>query len=391
MSLTNLQQRVQALAPDLVAWRRHLHAHPELSFQERETAAFIRQRLEAWGIPWVNPAGNSTIGIIRGRRPGKTVAVRADIDALPIQEETDLPYRSTRPGVMHACGHDGHTAIVLGVARLLAQDPDFAGTVKVIFQEGEETPPGGARAIVQSGAVDDCDHIIGLHLWSELPTGQAGMITGPAMAAADRFVARIEGKGGHAAAPHQAVDAVVVAASFILNLQTVVSRRVDPVRPAVITVGTVEAGYTFNVIAPRAELKGTARSFDEETRHLLRQEIERVGEATCAAFGARFSLEYQWGYPATVNHPHEAEVLRAACRQVLGEGCLADVRPSMGGEDFAYYAQHRPAAFLWLGCRSEAAGSVWPHHHPRFTIDEAALPHGVEILTRAALALLGEG
>ncbi len=378
-----------ALTPDLTAWRRYLHAHPELSFQETETATFIRRHLSELGIEWTNPTGNSTVGILRGRRPGKTVAVRADIDALPITEENDFGFVSTHPGVMHACGHDGHTAILLGVARLLAREPDFSGTVKLLFQEAEEMPPGGAKALVEAGVLEDVDHVIGLHLMSDIPTGRAGIIAGPMTASADFFDAKIIGLGGHGASPHQTIDAVVAASSFVMNLQTVVARKVDPLHPAVISVGTIQSGFTYNVIAPSAEMKGTVRAYDESTRQFMQSEIQRTLEATCAVFGARSEYQYTWGYPATVNHRYETEVFQAAVRDTLGADALVDQRPVMGGEDFSYYALARPGAFLFLGCRSEAAGSVWPHHHPRFTIDEAALPQGVEVLTRATLKLLG--
>ncbi|MFO7172907.1 MAG: amidohydrolase [Bacillota bacterium] len=391
MRVEEIKERAQALAPDLVAWRRHLHAHPELSFQETETSRYIQEHLRRFGIPFTLPAGTAVVGVIEGRRPGRTVAIRADIDALPIEEENTFPFRSTRPGVMHACGHDGHTAILLGVARLLAESPDFPGRVKLIFQHAEETPPGGAQALVAAGVLADVDHVIGLHLISSIPTGKAAILTGPQMASADNFTARIVGQGGHGASPHEAVDSIVAAAAAVMNLQTVVSRRVDPLLPAVVTVGQLHAGTAANVIAPVAVLEGTIRALDEETRRLLHAEVRRILEATAGAYGARAEVEIAGGYPPLVNHPHEAEVFRAVCREALGPDWNHPIRPFMGGEDFAYYLRERPGAFLFLGCRNEAKGACWPHHHPRFTIDEDALPLGVEILIRAALRLLTAG
>ena len=384
----DLKQRAQTLAPTLVQWRRHLHAHPEVSFAETETAGYIRGVLSELGIEHSNPVGNSTVGVIAGRRPGKTVAIRADIDALPIAEETGLPFASNRPGAMHACGHDGHTAILLGVARLLQQNPDFPGTIKLLFQEAEEKPPGGARALVDAGVLDGVDHVIGLHLWSDLPTGQAGIRSGPALASADFFEVTVTGKGGHGAYPHETIDSVVVAAAFVMNLQTVVSRKVNPTQPAVVSVGTIQGGFAPNVIAPEIKLSGTVRAFDEATRQLMVREIEQTLKATCAIYGATYAYNYVRGYPSLVNHPLETEVFRQTARETLGEAGLSDQSLQMGGEDFASYLQAVPGAFLWLGCRNEAVGAVYPHHHPKFTIDEAALPHGVEVLLRTAFRLL---
>lgn len=383
-----IRQWARDHAADLVAWRRYLHAHPELSFAERETSRYVSRHLDAHGIPWTNPAGNSIVGVVEGSRRGRTVAVRADMDALPILEENDFEYKSTQPGVMHACGHDGHTAILMGVARLLAGQRDFPGTVKLIFQEAEELPPGGAQALVQAGALDQVDHVIGLHLVSSIPTGRAEIIQGPIMAAADGFTARIYGKGGHGGVPHQAIDAVVAASSFVMNLQTVVARKVNPLQPAVVSVGRMDAGFAFNVIAPSAELQGTLRSFDPAVRQQLRDEVERTLEATCAVYGARYELEVLEGYPVVWNHPHETEAFRAVCLAALGHDPVMDANPLMWGEDFACYAQHRPAAFLFLGCGNPDRGASFPHHHPRFTIDEDALPTGVEVLVGTALRLL---
>lgn len=376
-------------ARDLTEWRRHLHANPEISFQEFETTEWIARKMEQWGIPYTRPTPTGLVSLIEGNRPGKTIAVRADIDALPITEENTFPYRSTRPGAMHACGHDGHTAILLGLSRFFSQNRDFPGRIKLLFQPAEELAPGGARAFVEAGVLGDVDACIGLHLISEIPTGLAAISEGPVMANSDGFVARIQGRGGHGASPHQTIDAVMVACNAVVNLQTVVSRKVDPIRPAVVTVGAIHAGLANNVIADSAEVKGTVRSFHTEVRQQLHDEIKRTFEATCAMYGASVEISYTWGYPAVENNGEIAQVLREAGQEVLGSEKITAQRPTMGGEDFAYYTQKVPAAFMWVGCRSAEAGSTFEHHHPRFTIDESAMPVGMEILGRATLKLLG--
>lgn len=376
---------------ELTVWRRYLHQHPELSFEEYETTEWIAAKLAEWAVPFTRPTPTGLVGVVEGSRPGRTIAVRADIDALPIREENSFAFASSREGVMHACGHDGHTAILLGLTRFLSQHRDFPGRIKLLFQPAEEKPPGGAQAFVKAGVLDDVDACIGLHLISDIPTGKGGICAGPMMANSDGFLARIQGRGGHGASPHETVDAVMVACNAVVNLQTVVARKVDPTRPAVISVGAIHAGTTFNVIADSAELKGTVRSFHDDVRRQLHDEIVRTLESTCAMYGATVDVQYQWGYPACVNDPRITEVMREAAREVLGESEVFVQEPQMGGEDFAYYGHKVPAAFLFVGCRNEEIGANWAHHHPRFTVDERALPHGVEILGRAAFKLLVQG
>jgi len=383
-----LAAAARSWAPEMTEWRRYLHAHPELSFGEYETTAWLAQHLEALQIPFTRPAPTGLVCIIEGNRPGRTIAVRADIDALPIVELNDFAYVSTTPGVMHACGHDGHTAILLGLARFLVQNRDFAGRVKLLFQPAEEKPPGGAQQFIAAGVLAGVDACVGIHLISDMPTGKAGITAGPMMANTDSFRAVIQGRGGHGAEPHQTIDAVMIACHAVVNLQTVVSRKIAPTRPAVISVGSVHAGTVNNVIADSAELKGTVRSFHADVRQKLQDEIHRTLQTTCAMYGAELTLEYELGYPALANDPATTEVMREAARAVLGADHVLVQDPIMGGEDFAYYGSKVPAAFMFVGCRSAAAGSEWPHHHPRFTVDETALPHGMEILGRAALALL---
>lgn len=386
---THLKTAAHEWARDLTEWRRYLHAHPEISFQEFETTEWIARKMEEWGIPYTRPTPTGLVGVIEGKRPGKTIALRADIDALPIPEANEFAFKSTRPGTMHACGHDGHTAILLGLSQFFSQNRDFAGRIKLLFQPAEELPPGGAKAFVEAGVLDNVDSCIGLHLISEIPTGSASICAGPMMANADGFRAKINGRGGHGASPHQTIDAVMVACNAVVNLQTVVARKVDPTKPAVVTVGSIHAGTTFNVIADTAEIQGTVRSFHAEVRQQLHDEIKRTLESTCAMYGATVELNYTWGYPAVLNDAGITDVLRTAGQETLGDGKVLEQSPIMGGEDFAYYTQKVPAAFMFVGCRNADVGSNWEHHHPRFTVDEASLPLGMEILGRAAIKLLG--
>lgn len=377
--------------PSLQAWtvavRRHLHAHPELSHEEVETARFVRSHLEAWGVETMAYGNNHVIGYVRGARPGPTVALRADLDALPVQEETGLPYASTRPGIMHACGHDGHTAILLTAARILAERrAELAGTVKFIFQHAEEAVPGGARFLVEQGVLDDVDVIFGLHLWQSQPKGTVGVKAGPLMAAADKFTVRIQGRGGHGSMPHETVDPVVVAAAVIQSLQTVVSRNVSPLEPAVVSVGSVQAGEGYNVIPDSATLAGTVRTFREPVRHLIAERLRRVVDGVCAAHGATAEVAYAFGDPAVINDAAMADLVRRVAEQVVGPERVVEAEPSMGGEDFAYYLQQRPGCYFFIGMNGEMAR--YPHHHPRFTIDEAVLPIGVQMMVGVALAYL---
>lgn len=386
-----IARRARALAADLVGWRRRLHAHPELAFQEYDTARFIAGTLEGMGVTVQRPTETGVVADI-GPPGGRTVALRADIDALPIREENRVDYASTRPGVMHACGHDGHVAMLLGAARVLSELAGvLPGRVRLIFQPAEEVPPGGAMAMIEAGVLDGVDAAVGLHLWADLPAGRVAVRSGTVMANADEFRITIRGCGGHGSQPHRAVDAVVVAAQTVLNLQTVVSRRIDPLRPAVITVGTVQAGFAFNVIAPAATLTGTVRTLDEETRSFIRAEMARIVEHTCAMAGAEGEFEFFGGYPAVVNHPGVTAVAAEAAAEVLGPDAPAETEPSMGGEDFAHYSLRVPSTYIFLGAANPAKGIIHPHHHPCFDIDEDVLPAGVELLVRTAWKLLADG
>lgn len=375
------------LEQQAIGWRRHLHAHPELSFQEVETSRYVEETLRSFdGLELTRPAPTAVVATLRGTRPGKVLALRADMDALPIQEETDLEFASTRPGVMHACGHDCHTAILLGVARLLSgRREELAGEVRFVFQHAEEKPPGGARQLVDAGVMEGVDLVLGAHVASMKEVGRVGCRPGPIAAAADTFSAEIRGRGGHAAAPHRALDPVVVAAQVVTNLQHLVSRAVDPLRSAVVSVTRFHAGTADNIVPEAVELGGTVRTFDAEVRGAVREGMERIFRGVSEAHGATYTLDYVEGYAAVVNDEDAAGLVQAAAREELGEDVLMDAEPIMGGEDFSAYLEHAPGAFFWVGAGHEDA---IPHHHPRFIVDEAALRPGIAVFARAALDYL---
>ncbi len=386
-----------SLAHDLVAWRRHLHSHPEISFREFATADYIEQQLRDMGL---TPKRIAQTGVytdipLRPNEPvGPMVAVRADIDALPISEETDLPYRSQNPGVMHACGHDGHTAIALGVARRLldlrdAESHSLAnGTVRVFFQPAEELPPGGAQPMIRDGVLDGVQSVIGLHLWSFLPLGVAGISYGALTANADVFAVNVLGKGGHGALPHKSVDALFVACELVSRFQAVVSRQTDPLEPVVVTVGTLHAGTGYNIIADSAALTGTVRTTSDRARRLVHEQLAHAAQTVCETYGARAEFSWTNGYPAVVNHEPVARVLEQVCREKLGQNHVEHVRPTMVGEDFSYYLQSKPGAFLLLGIADKDLSTDYPHHHPRFALAERMMEPGVDILVETALRLL---
>jgi amidohydrolase len=373
---------VADVAADTVDWRRHLHARPELSFQEHKTAAFVRERLESFGgLELASPTPTSVVATLRGGRPGRTLALRADMDALPIEEETGVEFASQVAGVMHACGHDGHTAMLLATARLLvARQEELPGEVRFVFQHAEELPPGGAAEIVASGALDGVDAVVGCHLLSDMQVGTIAALEGACTAAADVFSVRIVGRGGHAAFPHTAVDPVVAAAQVVSTLQHIVARETPPFDSVVVSVTRIAGGSADNVIPESVELGGTVRTCAEEARLRTREAMERVLAGVSAAHGTTYEFEYVEGYSSVVNDP----TLAALVREIAGERAV-DREPLMAGEDFSAYLRAAPGCFFLVGAGGEQA---FPHHHPRFTIDERALPVGIEMLTRTALRFL---
>jgi amidohydrolase len=384
-----LKKEVEALTCSVVSWRRDFHRHPEIAFQETRTSAVVREFLKGLGLEVSPAAGTGLVAVLKGERPGKTVALRADMDALPILEEGEKEYISLNPGAVHACAHDGHMAMLMGAAKILtARKSGLRGRVVFIFQPSEEKPPGGAIRMVEEGALEGVDAVFGLHLWQSFPTGKVGVVKGPMMAQADNFRIVVSGKGGHGAMPHTAVDPIVAAAQVVVNGQTIVSRNIDPLKPCVVTFGTISGGTAHNIIPEEVVLTGTVRTFDASIQALAERRLWEIAEETARAFGASSSFEYTLGYPAVVNDAAMVDFAAGVARRVLGEDCLQPFDPIMGGEDFAYYLQKVPGAFLFLGAGD---GRPFPHHHPAFDIDEKALPAGVLLLTSLALDYLGGG
>ena len=394
LSMATTESTTRLVTDDLearaISWRRHLHANPELSFEEHETSAFVEETLRSFGgLEIERPAGTSVVATLKGSRPGKIVVLRADMDALPILEENDLPYASTRPGVMHACGHDGHTAMLLGAAQILVERrAELGGEVRFVFQHAEELPPGGARAVVAAGVVDDAALVAGVHLNSGLDTGLVSVVPGPVMAAADLFSLEIIGRGGHGAFPHETVDPVAIAAQVIVGLQQIVSRETDPFDSVVVSVTTMSAGGARNVIPGSAVLGGTVRTLSLGRRAEVRDAMERVIAGITSAHRASFRFDFEVGYDPVVNEPEATRAVRHAITSELGEEAFVEIAPVMGGEDFFAYGAVAPAAFFWVGSANEALGTTYPHHHPRFDIDEAALRDGIAVFARTALDAL---
>ncbi len=381
-----LRPAVENLQPRLIEWRRHLHQRPELGFQEQLTAEFVSQKLQEWGIEHqTGIAKTGIVATIDSGKPGRVLAIRADMDALPIQEENEVPYRSLHNGIMHACGHDGHTAIALGTAWYLSQHRhSFTGTVKIIFQPAEEGP-GGAKPMIEAGVLrnPNVDAIIGLHLWNTITVGTVGVRSGALMAATETFYCTIQGKGGHGAIPHQTVDSIVVAAQVVNALQTIVSRNVAPLESAVVTVGKFHAGTAVNVIADTAELGGTVRYFNPALGKLLPQRLEQIIAGVCASQGASYELKYKPLYPPVINDPAMAELVRSVAASAIETpaGIVPECQ-TMGGEDMSFFLQEVPGCYFFLGSANLSMNLAYPHHHPRFDFDETALGMGVEIFVR---------
>ncbi|MBH0330466.1 peptidase M20 [Brevibacillus brevis] len=386
-----LKELLKEMEPQIISWRRHLHQHPELSFQEEKTPALIAEILRGLHFDEVRTGvgGRGVIGVLRGGRPGKVVALRADFDALPIQDQKDVPYKSTVPGVMHACGHDAHTSQLLGLASVLAAHREqFAGEIRFVFQHAEEENPGGAIQMVQDGAVDGVDAIFGVHLWSMFPVGKVFISAGPLMANTDDFSIEIKGKGGHGAVPEETVDSIVIGSQIVGHLQTIASRNVSPLESVVVTVGTFHGGDSTNIIADSCRLTGTVRSFLPAVRDRAEQRLTEIAEGTAAMMGGSATVVYERGYPAVINHEKETAIAREAAIAAFGAGRVESMKPLMGGEDFSYYLEKVPGAYLFVGAGNPEKLATYPHHHPRFDIDEDAMLIAGELLGRTALHYL---
>jgi amidohydrolase len=375
------------VAAEVVATRRDLHEHPELGFEEHRTSAMVADRLRELGFEVHTGIGvTGVVGVLHGARPGKTIMLRADMDGLPIDEENEVPYRSRTPAHMHACGHDGHVAMLLGAARIvMGRRDEVSGKVCFLFQPAEEGK-GGAKAMVEDGVLERfaIERAYGLHLASAHPAGQVGFHEGAFYASSDSIEITVEGKGGHGAAPHLSVDPVYVAAQFVVAVQQVVSRNIDPIEPAVVTIGAIHGGTTHNVIPSRVTLMGTVRAFDADVRAKMAERIERVLRGICESSGATYAFEYLWRYPVTSNDVEQTRYARALAQRVAGDEHVADVPKLMGAEDFSFFAERVPACFFTIGSNG-GPDSSWPHHHARFDIDESALQTGVRMMTALAL------
>lgn len=382
---TSIQQQIDSHYDEMVRLRRYLHEHPELSFKEYETAKYIVDYYKQLGLPvQSNIGGNGVIATLKGGLPGKTIALRADFDALPIQDEKNVPYKSKVPGVMHACAHDGHTATLLVLAKVMQQfQKNLQGTIVFLHQHAEELPPGGAISIVKSGALKEVDAIFGNHLWTTLPLGTVETRNGIFLAGADRFEITIQGKGGHGAYPHISKDAVVIGAELVQKIQTIVSRRLSPLDTGVVTIGQFQAGNAFNIIADEAVLHGTVRYLNSAVQTNIKHELERIVKGVCYANDCEYELNYIDGYPPIVNHEKETDIIFKACENIaeVKEANVSEIQ--MGGEDFAYYVEKIPGAFFFTGAKKK--GHSYPHHHPMFDIDERSMPIAAKVLIGAYL------
>ena len=372
--------------------RRQIHANPELSYEEVETAALVAGEIRALGAEVEEnvAGGHGVIATIQGRKPGRTIGLRADMDALSIQEETGLPFTSKHSGKMHACGHDAHTAMLLGAAHVLWDMRDsFDGTVKLIFQPAEEkTPEGGAKAIVASGVLGAVDAVYGLHVWPQLPTGTIGVKAGPVMAASDHVTVTIHGQSSHAAMPHKGVDAIAAAAQFITAAQDIISRQTNPLHPSVLTFGLIQGGTRYNIIPDEVVVEGTCRTYNPDTQDYIEGQLGRLLGGLDMMFGTNSTLLYERGHGAVINSVEQAALAAQVVRERFGESALAAIQePAMTAEDFSAYLNAYGGAFLWLGTAEEGK-PAWPLHHPQFSIDEKMLPQGVELLSSLALKAL---
>ncbi|WP_017797771.1 M20 metallopeptidase family protein [Oceanobacillus kimchii] len=393
--MRDIDQQLSDLTDEIINNRRFLHENPELSHQEKETSAFVQRKLQEYGIDYeVGFSGYGVLGIIKGEKPGKTVALRADMDALPIQEETDLSFKSKKANIMHACGHDAHTAMLLGAGFILKQmQKELSGTILLVFQPAEEDAPiGGSQAMMDSGVFStyEPDVIFAQHVWPSIKPGIIGVHDKEVMGASDRFKITIEGKGGHASMPHQTNDAVIAAGHLITSLQTIVSRNLDPMEASVVTVSMLEAGSVPNIIPKTVTLQGSIRTFQPHIQKRLKERFFTITNQIAEAFGTKAEIDYQEGYPATINTPKWARIARQSAQRVYGESATPDLNPALAGEDFGRFLQKYPGAFVWLGTQIENEYEQAPLHDSKFQIDERALPNGTKLLVQIALDALRE-
>jgi amidohydrolase len=374
--------------PQLVAWRRHLHRHPELAFEEHLTSRFIISELERLGIGSRQPTPTSVVAEIVGDLPGPTIACRADIDALPIEEKSEVEFFSRNPGVMHACGHDGHTAALLGVgAALVRLKASLAGRVRLIFQHAEEVPNGGASELIDAGVLDSAESIIGIHLWTPLPIGVVGLADGPAMASTDYFAVEFLGAGGHAGAPHETPNPIAAGADFVQDMQMLVYREIGALTPAVVVVTRMQAGEALNVIPSGGSVAGTIRTLAPEIRKKLREAVKRLATQVADNHGLRSEISFTAGPPPLINDRGVVQAFAAVGERCAGVAEVRMVAPLLAGDDFACYLEHIPGAYAFVGAGLPVKAGPFPHHHPAFVIEEKSIEIATELLFRTVLLL----
>ena len=379
-----IKSLAQKYAPDFIAIRHHLHANPELSYQEFETSKFVQEKLKSFGIPFTVKATTGVVGLIEGKNPAKRIiALRADMDALPIQEQNDVPYKSLNPGIMHACGHDVHTTCLLGAAKILNETKDnWEGTIKLIFQPGEEKNPGGASLMIRDGVLENPAPaaIFGLHVNPQLETGKLSFRGGKVMASADEIYITISGNGGHAAAPHTTVDPILIASHLVVALQQVISRNRDPFSPSVLSITSFHGGFTTNVIPGEVKLMGTFRAMDEAWRFKAHELIKKISHEIVTGMGAKLDIHIDVGYPAVINNERLSQQARLSAEEFLSPALVEETEMRMGAEDFGYYCQQIPGCFYRLGTGNKAKGITSGVHTPLFNIDENAIEIGMGIM-----------
>jgi len=387
----NVRELSEKYKEELIALRREFHKNPELGWEEIRTGKRVEEELKKIGIGIERVAKTGIVGTLKGREGGKVVALRADMDALPIEEaNNDIPYKSKNKGVMHACGHDGHTAMLLIAAKVLWELRDqIKGTVKFIFQPAEELIQGG-KMMLDEGVMEGVDAILGIHIWSQLPTGKVSLEPGPRFAVSDRFKITVKGKGSHGAVPHLGVDAIVVASAIVMNLQTIVSREIDPLEPVVVSIGTINGGFNFNVICNEVVLEGTTRSFNQDIQNRFPDRIRRIVDNVASSFNAKAEVDYTIGSLSCINHPAISQIAKAGITKLYGEDVVINFEKIMGGEDFAYLIQTVPGIIVFLGGGNKAKNTTYPHHHEKFNIDEDALPVGTSLYAQFALDFLNK-
>ena len=382
----------QALVDEarVIQWRRYLHQHAETAFKEVETTRYICEVLSAFPqLELLRPTETGVVAVLRGAKPGKVVALRADIDALPMVEEADVEFPSLNRGAMHACGHDAHTAMLLGAAQVLSQlQSELCGTVKFMFQPAEEQFPGGAKGLIESGVLDDVDCFFGEHIVANTPVDKLCCWPGPMTASPDQFTITIRGRGSHGASPEASIDPITIGAQLVCALNTIVSRNISPLDNAVVTVAKFTGGTSFNIIPPSAELSGTVRTFDPAIRARVRERMAALAEHTCAAYGAECTLDYIEGYDAVQNDPALVEIVHKVAGEVMGPDSLRRVRSLMAGDDYASYQKVAPVAFMLIGAGVEADGCGYQAHHPKFKLDERMLANGVKMFVGCTLEAL---